>query len=86
MEHKDILNNTNKHLRLIAVKAKLSVKLSTYYARVSWATIGSKIGVSRDIIAHALGHGIDTITDLYIDFDQGSVDDANEKVIREIRS
>ena len=86
MEHKDILNNTNKHLRLIAVKAKLSVKLSTYYARVSWATIASKIGMSRDIIAHALGHGIDTITDLYIDFDQGSVDDANEKIIREIRS
>jgi integrase len=81
-EHKDILNNINKHLRIIAKKANLPVKLGTYYARYSWATIAAKIGISRDVIAHGLGHGINTMTDIYIDFNLDLVDQANEKVIR----
>ena len=85
-EHKDILNNTNKHLRIVAGKAKLQVRLSTYYARYSWATIAAKMGISRDVIAHALGHGINTMTDIYIDFDREMIDQANEKVIEAICS
>ena len=34
-----------------------------------------------DTIAHALGHGGNTVTDIYIDFDQSKVDDANRRVL-----
>lgn len=55
--------------------------LSSYWARHTWATIASNIDIPKDTIAHALGHGEYTITDIYIDFDQKKVDDANRKVI-----
>lgn len=55
--------------------------LSTYWARHSWATIASQLDIPRDVIAHALGHGTNTVTDLYIDFDLKKVDAANRKII-----
>lgn len=35
----------------------------------TWATIASRLGISRDVISMALGHGEETVTDVYIDFD-----------------
>ena len=55
--------------------------LSTYWARHTWATIAASLDIPRDVIAHALGHGTNTVTDLYIDFDLQKVDKANRKVI-----
>lgn len=55
--------------------------ISTYWARHSWATIAASLDIPRDTIAHALGHGNNTITDIYIDFDESKVDEANRKVI-----
>ena len=46
-----------------------------------WATIASSLDISRDVIGHALGHGNNTVTDIYIDFDQAKVDEANRKVL-----
>ena len=56
--------------------------LTTYWARHTWATIAFSIGISKDIIAQALGHsdGHDT-TNIYIDADQAKVDEANRRVI-----
>lgn len=56
-------------------------ELTTYNARHSWATIASSLGIQRDTIAHALGHGENTVTDIYIDFDESLVDEANRKVL-----
>lgn len=55
--------------------------LTTYWARHTWATIAASLDIPRDTIAHALGHGGNTVTDIYIDFDQSKVDDANRRVL-----
>ena len=55
--------------------------ISTYWARHTWATIAASIEIPKETISHALGHGNDTVTDIYIDFDMNKVDEANEKVI-----
>ena len=55
--------------------------ISTYWARHSWATIAASLDIPRDTIAHALGHGNNTVTDIYIDFDESKVDEANRKVL-----
>lgn len=52
-----------------------------YWARHTWASIASEIDIPYDVIAHALGHGTRTVTDVYINFDKRKVDDANRKVI-----
>lgn len=55
--------------------------LSSYWARHTWATIAASLDIPRDTIAHALGHGGNTVTDIYIDFDQAKVDEANRRVL-----
>lgn len=55
--------------------------LSSYVARHSWATIAASLDVPKDVIAHALGHGGSSVTDIYIDFDLRKVDEANRRVL-----
>lgn len=56
-------------------------KISTYWARHTWATIAADLDIPKETIAAALGHGGNTVTDIYIDFDQKKVDEANRKII-----
>jgi integrase len=81
----DILSQENKLLKTITRVHELPFRFSTYSARYSWATIAAGIGISRDVISHALGHGINTMTDIYIDFDVEKVDQANRKVISALK-
>lgn len=57
--------------------------VSSYWARHSWATIAyNDLGISKDIIAQALGHsGGETVTDIYLDKDPRLVDEANRRVL-----
>lgn len=55
--------------------------LSTYYTRHTWATLAAYLEIPKETIAAALGHGGNTVTDIYIDFDQKKVDEANRKII-----
>ncbi|MBD5244536.1 MAG: recombinase [Barnesiella sp.] len=55
--------------------------ITTYWARHTWATIAASLDIPKDTIAAALGHGGNTVTDIYIDFDQGKVDAANRRVL-----
>lgn len=57
-------------------------ELSSNWARHTWATTAIKIGISKEVVSKALGHSFGLrVTDIYIDFDMGLVDDANRKVI-----
>ena len=58
-------------------------KLSTYWARHTWATLAYEIGIPIDVIGQALGHSdrAHTITFVYIRLDNKKVDDANRKVL-----
>ena len=55
--------------------------LTSYWERHTWATIATSLDIPKETIAAALGHGGNTVTDIYIDFDQRKVDEANRKVI-----
>ena len=56
-------------------------ELSSYWARHTWATIAASLDIPKDTIAAALGHGGNTVTDIYIDFDQRKADEANRRVL-----
>lgn len=57
-------------------------KLTSYWARHSWATIASSIDIPNEVIAEALGHEYgNRITNIYIRFDIKKVDIANRKVL-----
>jgi site-specific recombinase XerD len=70
----------NHHLKTIGDDLKID-RLTMYHARHSWATIASELDIPKEIIAAGLGHGGNTTTDIYINFDLKKVDQANRKVI-----
>jgi len=75
--------STNKFLDRIRKRLKIADKITTYYARHTWATIASDMDIAKEIISAALGHESgNPTTDIYIDFDLKKVDRANEKIIK----
>ena len=69
----------NRHLQRFA--SPVAAHLTTYWARHTWATIAASLDIPKETIAAALGHGGNTVTDIYIDFDRAKIDDANRRVI-----
>lgn len=55
--------------------------LSQYWCRHTWATIAAELDIPKETIAAGLGHGGNTVTDIYIRFDLRKVDEANRKII-----
>lgn len=55
--------------------------LTSYVFRHTWATLAAKLDIPKETIKKALGHGRKTVTDIYIDYDQSKIDEANRKVI-----
>lgn len=55
--------------------------LSTYWARHTWATLASQIAIPKEVISAALGHSSNSVTDIYIKFDNSRVDKANRRLI-----
>lgn len=63
------------------VRQPLFPSISQYWCRHTWATIAASLDIPKETIAAALGHGGNTVTDIYIDFDRKKVDEANRRVI-----
>lgn len=56
--------------------------ISQYWCRHTWATIAAGLDIPKETIAAALGHSIgNPTTSIYIDFNQGKVDEANRRVL-----
>lgn len=90
--HKDYMRRLNENLRKVGPVSRsgrggkkhyqpLFPELTSYWARHSWATIAASLDIPKETIAAALGHGGNTVTDIYIDFDRKKVDEANRRVI-----
>ncbi|MCR5841977.1 MAG: site-specific integrase [Bacteroidales bacterium] len=91
-DHKDYLRHLNHALGKIGTTFKagcprsgnpLFPDITSYWARVSWATIAGELDVPERTIGAALGHSKSkSVTSIYIRTDmRKKVDDANRKVI-----
>lgn len=91
-DYKNFFRQLNKALKQIGevkrtgfggkkVRQAMLPYLSTYWARHTWATIAAGLDIPKETIAAALGHGGDSVTDIYIDFDRKKVDQANREVL-----
>lgn len=61
-------------------------KLSSYWARHTWANIAASLDIPKETIGAALGHSSHSVTDIYINFDRKKIDEANRKVIDFVNS
>lgn len=91
--HHSLMQQTNRALRKLGdvkrvglggrkVFSPMFPELTTYWARHSWATIAAELDIPNETIAAALGHTYgNRTTNIYINFNQKKVDEANRKVI-----
>lgn len=74
--YKAVCDKTNIFLKTVRSD------ISLYYARHSWASIASELDIPMETISAALGHSFgNTTTEIYINYQQKKVDEANRKVI-----
>ena len=85
-ERKQYLNNMlliNRRLKVIAEKIALSVPLTMYVARHSWASIAQSNNIPINAISLGMGHDKEETTRIYLASIQTDViDNANSKILR----
>lgn len=75
------VGSTTQGKRGKLIRRPLYPEITTYWARHTWATIAASLDIPKETIAAALGHGGNSVTDIYIDFDRTKIDAANRRVI-----
>lgn len=82
-QYQNQMMKINRRLKDIAALTKLSVPLSLYYSRHSWATIARGKDIPLAVISEGLGHDSETTTQIYLDSIQSwEVDKANRKILK----
>lgn len=78
----DVLANVNGHLADIGKELGIELKISSYVARHSYATVLKRAGVSTSVICESLGHSSERVTQIYLDsFDNEQVDEAMKNLL-----
>lgn len=87
-EHIQYRNSTqriNRHLNQLSRLLGLTVPLTLYVARHTWATIAQSSNVPLHVISGAMGHDSEVTTQIYLSTIQGTqIDEVNSMIIRSI--
>ncbi|WP_455641125.1 tyrosine-type recombinase/integrase [Parabacteroides sp.] len=76
------LRQVNRNLRAVGEELKLSIPLTTYVARHTWATLVEACGTATSIISQALGHSSERVTKTYMKgMPSHLIDDTNEEML-----
>ena len=76
-----VITKVNKALKAIGEELHIPIKLTTYVARHSYATVLKRAGVSTSIISESLGHSSEKVTQIYLDgFENCQIDKAMENL------
>jgi integrase len=74
-----VITKVNKALKAIGKELDIPIKLTTYCARHSYATVLKRAGVATSIISESLGHSSEKVTQIYLDsFENNQIDRAME--------
>lgn len=72
----------NRHLKKIGYRIGLSMPLTMYVARHSWASIARKEGVPLPVISEGMGHESERTTQIYLaSLEANVIDRANKKIL-----
>ena len=80
------LHNINYNLKKIGEAIGLSIPLTMYVARHSWASAASQSNIPLHVISQCLGHDSEHTTQIYLSsIDVNQMDEANDKIIRKLK-
>ena len=80
--HHKVITKVNRALAEIGRELKIPIKLTTYVARHSYATVLKRAGVPTSIISESLGHSSERVTQIYLDsFENERMDEAMRNLL-----
>ncbi len=80
--YRNVGYNINHNLKIIANMLGITIPLTLYVARHSWASIAKAKGIPLSVISKGMGHDNETTTQIYLDsIDNSTVDKANNLII-----
>ena len=75
----------NHNLKQIALLVNVSIPLTLYVARHSWASAARSKGVPLSVISQGMGHDSEATTRIYLSsLDSSLVDKANSLIIKSV--
>lgn len=84
-QYKNMLYRTNKSLKEIAKMVGLSIPLTLYVARHSWASIAKSKNIPISVISEGMGHDSEITTQIYLaSLDNTVVDRANAQILKDL--
>lgn len=77
-----VLGNMNDAMSELAKEIGLSFRVTSYFARHTYATVAKRGNVSTTKISEAMGHSHESVTQAYLDsFENSELDDAHEGIL-----
>ncbi|MDE7109010.1 MAG: site-specific integrase, partial [Muribaculaceae bacterium] len=84
--YRNVGYNINHNLKNIGKLVGLTIPLTLYVARHSWATAAQTKGIPLNVISEGMGHNNEKTTRIYLaSIDTSKVDKANSMIIRSLR-
>ncbi|RGR40000.1 site-specific integrase [Phocaeicola vulgatus] len=82
-QYKYVQCRINQQLKEIAKRANISIPLSMYVARHSWASIAKSKNIPVSVISEGMGHDSEMTTQIYLaSLDSSVVDNANRQILK----
>lgn len=83
--YRNVGYNINHNLKIIAKKVGVSIPLTLYVARHSWASAAKAKGIPLSVISEGMGHDSETTTQIYLaSLDTSIVDKANSIILKSL--
>lgn len=84
-QYQNALHLINGKLKKVAEMAGLSVPLTMYVSRHSWASIAKHKHIPLSVISESLGHDSEATTQIYLaSLDASEIDDANCLILKDL--
>ncbi len=79
------LSEVNKNLKEVAQLVNISLPLTMYVARHSWANAAKNMKIPLSVISESMGHDSEKTTRIYLSsFDTNVIDDANSIILNKL--
>lgn len=81
--YRNVGYNINHNLKTIAKKLDITIPLTLYVARHSWASVAKSKGIPLSVISEGMGHDSEATTQIYLaSLDTSIVDKANSIILK----
>ena len=79
------MSSINRYLKVIARLSEISIPLSLYCARHSWASAAKDKNIPISVISEGMGHDSEITTQIYLaSLDNSIVDKANAQILDDL--